>query len=183
MTGTGRPPILSGTQRAYPISVRVNASRPFLFLRIPVIFFFQAEDGIRAYKVTGVQTCALPISARSEVVEAGGRRKRCDQADDSAARAAGNAAIRPTTARRERPETLRSGRRQRGERCRTRVAQKLPGPRGLVAFADRRRGGSEQVEGAEEAAVGLMLPRNRAVAPPASATQLVEPAVIPRPGV
>src|SRR5688500_19754580 len=27
------------------------------------IFFFQAEDGIRDYKVTGVQTCALPISA------------------------------------------------------------------------------------------------------------------------
>src|SRR5256885_15521281 len=26
-----------------------------------VIFFFQAEDGIRDYKVTGVQTCALPI--------------------------------------------------------------------------------------------------------------------------
>src|SRR2546426_7436718 len=25
-------------------------------------FFFQAEDGIRDYKVTGVQTCALPIS-------------------------------------------------------------------------------------------------------------------------
>src|SRR6266446_1029765 len=30
-------------------------------------FFFQAEDGIRDYKVTGVQTCALPIS----------RSKRC----------------------------------------------------------------------------------------------------------
>src|SRR5256885_3824279 len=29
----------------------------------PVLFFFfQAEDGIRDYKVTGVQTCALPIS-------------------------------------------------------------------------------------------------------------------------
>src|SRR5256885_7562853 len=28
-----------------------------------VFFFFQAEDGIRDYKVTGVQTCALPISA------------------------------------------------------------------------------------------------------------------------
>src|SRR2546426_7802844 len=27
-------------------------------------FFFQAEDGIRDYKVTGVQTCALPISVR-----------------------------------------------------------------------------------------------------------------------
>src|SRR2546426_1658190 len=28
-------------------------------------FFFQAEDGIRDYKVTGVQTCALPISDRA----------------------------------------------------------------------------------------------------------------------
>src|SRR6266446_2183972 len=27
-----------------------------------LLFFFQAEDGIRDYKVTGVQTCALPIS-------------------------------------------------------------------------------------------------------------------------
>src|SRR5688500_20376182 len=27
-------------------------------------FFFQAEDGIRDYKVTGVQTCALPICAK-----------------------------------------------------------------------------------------------------------------------
>src|SRR5256885_5800062 len=27
------------------------------------MFFFQAEDGIRDYKVTGVQTCALPICA------------------------------------------------------------------------------------------------------------------------
>src|SRR5215475_15272076 len=26
-------------------------------------FFFQAEDGIRDFHVTGVQTCALPISA------------------------------------------------------------------------------------------------------------------------
>src|SRR3989454_11222541 len=28
---------------------------------IMFFFFFQAEDGIRDYKVTGVQTCALPI--------------------------------------------------------------------------------------------------------------------------
>src|SRR6267378_4561938 len=27
-----------------------------------VVFFFQAEDGIRDLYVTGVQTCALPIS-------------------------------------------------------------------------------------------------------------------------
>src|SRR6266542_287716 len=31
----------------------------------PSFFFFQAEDGIRAATVTGVQTCALPISARA----------------------------------------------------------------------------------------------------------------------
>src|SRR5256885_3145561 len=30
--------------------------------RCILFFFFQAEDGIRDYKVTGVQTCALPIS-------------------------------------------------------------------------------------------------------------------------
>src|SRR2546426_6391742 len=29
-----------------------------------LFFFFQAEDGIRDYKVTGVQTCALPIYLR-----------------------------------------------------------------------------------------------------------------------
>src|SRR2546422_8897083 len=29
-------------------------------------FFFQAEDGIRDVAVTGVQTCALPISCRAE---------------------------------------------------------------------------------------------------------------------
>src|SRR5205807_5034895 len=30
-------------------------------VRLLFMFFFQAEDGIRDYKVTGVQTCALPI--------------------------------------------------------------------------------------------------------------------------
>src|SRR5690606_39924449 len=28
---------------------------------LPFFFFFQAEDGIRDFHVTGVQTCALPI--------------------------------------------------------------------------------------------------------------------------
>src|SRR5256885_9785072 len=32
-------------------------------------FFFQAEDGIRDYKVTGVQTCALPISSTDAVLK------------------------------------------------------------------------------------------------------------------
>src|SRR3989454_1786731 len=35
-------------------------------------FFFQAEDGIRDYKVTGVQTCALPISASGTISAANG---------------------------------------------------------------------------------------------------------------
>src|SRR5256885_4168668 len=34
-----------------------------LTLNYFLFFFFQAEDGIRDYKVTGVQTCALPISS------------------------------------------------------------------------------------------------------------------------
>src|SRR2546422_9278805 len=41
-----------------------------------IFFFFQAEDGIRDVAVTGVQTCALPIS----------RPRRCDGAERSGPR-------------------------------------------------------------------------------------------------
>ena len=34
-----------------------------------IVFFFQAEDGIRDHCVTGVQTCALPISIVMFVVD------------------------------------------------------------------------------------------------------------------
>src|SRR5688500_19379445 len=34
-------------------------------------FFFQAEDGIRDYKVTGVQTCALPICKWQQMKKTG----------------------------------------------------------------------------------------------------------------
>src|SRR5256885_2518246 len=37
-----------------------------------LFFFFQAEDGIRDYKVTGVQTCALPIFIAEPVLGEGG---------------------------------------------------------------------------------------------------------------
>src|SRR2546426_2257173 len=47
-----------------------------------LLFFFQAEDGIRDYKVTGVQTCALPISGRGPAVPRG-------DADGGAARGEG----------------------------------------------------------------------------------------------
>src|SRR5256885_11331688 len=42
---------------------RVIIAHDFKYNTMRVFFFFQAEDGIRDYKVTGVQTCALPISA------------------------------------------------------------------------------------------------------------------------
>src|SRR5690606_15849691 len=40
--------------RSYVAAVSLVVDRPFFF-------FFQAEDGIRDFHVTGVQTCALPI--------------------------------------------------------------------------------------------------------------------------
>src|SRR5438046_6318354 len=43
------------TCTAYSVLPSTLSSFPFLF------FFFQAEDGIRDWSVTGVQTCALPI--------------------------------------------------------------------------------------------------------------------------
>src|SRR5256885_5061379 len=42
-------------------------------------FFFQAEDGIRDYKVTGVQTCALPISRRGILPASGCGSPRADR--------------------------------------------------------------------------------------------------------
>src|SRR5688500_20027616 len=48
----------------YPAS-RTEAQREAesaVTARAILLFLFQAEDGIRDYKVTGVQTCALPIS-------------------------------------------------------------------------------------------------------------------------
>src|SRR5262249_61754999 len=41
------------------IYFRINWAMSF-----SVFFFFQAEDGIRDWSVTGVQTCALPISGQ-----------------------------------------------------------------------------------------------------------------------
>src|SRR5256885_9857962 len=65
-------------------------------------FFFQAEDGIRDYKVTGVQTCALPIYvwvllSLGEMVEVGliavAARRHGEGLPDAAARAAGAAVL------------------------------------------------------------------------------------------
>src|SRR6185437_16716504 len=39
------------------------------------LFFFRAEDGIRAKLVTGVQTCALPISRHLQLRREGAQRR------------------------------------------------------------------------------------------------------------
>src|SRR5256885_3477808 len=49
-----------------------------LAYHVVFVFFFQAEDGIRDYKVTGVQTCALPIYGWNIRVWASGRRLSSD---------------------------------------------------------------------------------------------------------
>src|SRR5260221_8870673 len=50
------PRVLAKPKTAYDVTVKLEFRR--------VVFFFQAEDGIRDHCVTGVQTCALPISSR-----------------------------------------------------------------------------------------------------------------------
>src|SRR5205807_7224266 len=56
------------------INVRVNVNGSIDNKEVCVDFFFQAEDGIRDYKVTGVQTCALPISSNGARSGRGRRR-------------------------------------------------------------------------------------------------------------
>src|SRR5437762_13960673 len=55
-------------------------------------FFFQAEDGIRDTSVTGVQTCALPIST------SGGSSQRASHSSSSGQGAAPATDARGTTA-------------------------------------------------------------------------------------
>src|SRR5229473_5278864 len=60
--------------------------RSFVFLSRTcccAFFFFQAEDGIRDKLVTGVQTCALPISLERLQRDLGGQRRRPDQLEEA----------------------------------------------------------------------------------------------------
>src|SRR5438093_12447559 len=59
--------------------------------RFLVFFFFQAEDGIRDWSVTGVQTCALPISSARPRGTGGTRTSGCaDTRSSSIPTALGN---------------------------------------------------------------------------------------------
>src|SRR5256885_9208565 len=53
---------MRGDDQRYQIDL-MCARKHVLYREMVFVFFFQAEDGIRDYKVTGVQTCALPISS------------------------------------------------------------------------------------------------------------------------
>src|SRR5256885_12724559 len=91
-----------------------------------VFFFFQAEDGIRDYKVTGVQTCALPIFAQGVRAPLGGAAdlvERAAEAAGAAAAAAGNAVSgrgEGIPQREPVPRGARSEERRVGKECRSR---------------------------------------------------------------
>src|SRR5256885_6180831 len=89
-----------------------------------VIFFFQAEDGIRDYKVTGVQTCALPIS------------RLLHQLPGATALRSG-----PSWPRSSSPSALR--RRGSGGRPRRSPRRRRPSPRARAARSEERRVGEE----------------------------------------
>src|SRR2546430_6528272 len=90
-------------------------------------FFFQAEDGIRDLTVTGVQTCALPISVACWAAEAWSSADElctsCTAARMSrvTARVKAKATAAPNArARRLMPTTSRSEERRVGKECRSR---------------------------------------------------------------
>src|SRR5258708_17696752 len=94
-----------------------------------VCFFFQAEDGIRDDLVTGVQTCALPISGaagrRGRVLRGGGRPVRPGLPGQPAADRRGATGGRAGTAGRQRGDPgrgddRRSEERRVGKECRSR---------------------------------------------------------------
>src|SRR3712207_7636077 len=68
-------------------------------------FFFQAEDGIRDIGVTGVQTCALPISRRCGGIALAF--SRCSASAPTARRSTGRG--RPSVRSRRRSGGRRSG--------------------------------------------------------------------------
>src|SRR5256885_8255870 len=90
-------------------------------------FFFQAEDGIRDYKVTGVQTCALPICIIGSV-RSNSRWKRNQKRRTAGGHAAKSSCFSfgppkglfGAKAKARKPQTSRSEERRVGKECRSR---------------------------------------------------------------
>src|SRR2546430_8588596 len=93
---------------------------------ISFFFFFQAEDGIRDLTVTGVQTCALPISPSARRCETGREPSRTAPAGPwtgtTRSWAARSGGTRPSSAWRGAgpPSWWRSEERRVGKECRSR---------------------------------------------------------------
>src|SRR5258708_28389804 len=90
---------------------------------VPVLlFFFQAEDGIRDDLVTGVQTCALPISPSSCGLLLGRQRRRTAGGphDDGATGPRPGPALEPQCAVKSTGMSMRSEERRVGKECRSR---------------------------------------------------------------
>src|SRR5690606_40830384 len=98
-------------------------------ISLVVFFFFQAEDGIRDFHVTGVQTCALPICLH-ELLGLGGKRapqihgtRDLGPAGEPARRIDRHSAVALYhTPLADRIEVLRSEERRVGKECRSRWA-------------------------------------------------------------
>src|SRR5690606_40521669 len=86
--------------------------------------FFQAEDGIRVFHVTGVQTCALPISAgrrRSSSTRTWPARRAVPAAPSTGRGFRASSRSRLSCPADSTPETwLRSEERRIGKECRSR---------------------------------------------------------------
>src|SRR2546430_16175729 len=103
-------------------------------------FFFQAEDGIRDLTVTGVQTCALPISlaASSSVMAI----RRAALGAGAVRRLAGGRLITPGP---EEPEVLRTEEPiQRGRPARHGAGELEQTGGALAQLEERTGGGREQ---------------------------------------
>src|SRR5438046_10107925 len=82
-----------------------------------MFFFFQAEDGIRDWSVTGVQTCALPILPGGNPSPP--RERRCAPGAGSRGTFVGAGDHREAV-RAQPPERARSEERRVGKECRSR---------------------------------------------------------------
>src|SRR5437762_14245976 len=90
---------------------------------VSALFFFQAEDGIRDTSVTGVQTCALPISSSSASPTI--RRSRRARAARHRARAARRSGARWPPAARPRSEERLVGKEWRSRWAQERAKQEV----------------------------------------------------------
>src|SRR5438093_11965527 len=109
-----------------------------------MFFFFQAEDGIRDWSVTGVQTCAIPILPRAcDVVRGQARCARRPRAPLDSVSARGGALVR---------EAGRSEERRVGKECRSRWGRddgkkKGGSTRGVAIGGAKRKERQKRVDG------------------------------------